>query len=346
MTTHTPLRCAYSSAVAYGSGASGKILFLDSGNYPSYSNYGNLSYIWNGTNGAGDWTLLNSSNYSNPANTVDPLGPLGPSVNGVKLSGRINEAMGFDGTQVVLYGGQGSSSLAGVYQDTWGFNTTSNTWSLLAPSTKPYGRQGAKATYLPGTGMVMFGGALANGQLLNETWLWNSTSQNWSQFTTANVQGAAPEARVGHAMATNTTSGTVLLFGGRGTNQQFNSTWTFTAANGWTNLNISSANSPSVRSEHCMCYDSVNNLFVMFGGQNEYNFLHEVWTFNPVSSSWTQIPLPNVSGTSPSGRIGAMMAFDTVSGTSILTGGISAESQYPASSTWSFNASTNLWKKL
>jgi Kelch motif/Galactose oxidase, central domain len=324
MTTHTPLRCSNSGMVKSGS----TIVLLDPGSYPSFSTFGNETWIWNGTNGNGDWTLLNSPT----AVPVDPLGPLGPSVNSVKMSGRVGQAMAFDGTNVMVYGGQGASNLAGVFQDTWTFNGT--TWTLQAPSTIPYGRYNPEAAYLAGTGAVMFGGQIV-GQLLNETWIWNGTT--WSQVTVAN--GTGPSARVGHCMAASTTK--VVMFGGQGTNQQFNDTWTFNGTT-WTNLGLSSAASPSVRDGACMAWDSVNSVFVMFGGQNEYNFLKETWTFNPTTNIWTQVSVPN--GTGPSGRIFAQMAFDTVSNTTIMFGGNDASNTHVAGSeTWSFNAATSTW---
>src|SRR5271156_2029781 len=178
---HTPLRCANSGMVALGT----TIVLLNSGNYPSFSSYGNETWIFNGTNGAGDWTNISPA-FINAT-------PLGPSVGTppVVMSARNNQVMAFDGTNVMMYGGQGSSELAGVFQDTWVFNGP--TWTLQAPATVPYGRTQAEAAYLKGAGggSVMFGGGLTNGQLLLETWTWNGTT--WTQNVFAN--GASPAAR-------------------------------------------------------------------------------------------------------------------------------------------------------
>jgi hypothetical protein len=300
------------------------IVLLNSGNYPSFSSYGNETWIFNGTNGAGDWTNLSTA-------FINANGPLGPSVRTppVVMSARINQAMSFDGTNVMVYGGQGSSETAGVFQDTWVFNGT--TWTLQAPATVPYGRLGAKAAALTGTGALMFGGALTNGQLLLETWTWNGTT--WTQVAVAN--GAGPAARTGHAMASSGT--TVVLFGGSGTNSQFNDTWTYTTAAGWTKL--SPATSPSIRSGAVMSYDVTNAIWVLFGGMNEYNYLPETWTFN--GTTWTQ-----VTGAGPAGRVGAQMAWDPTGHTTILYGGVSAGTNYPSNATWSFNGATLAWTVL
>ena len=212
-------------------------------------------------------------------------------------------------------------------------------WTKQAPATVPYGRLKAEATYLAGTGVVMFGGALANGQLLNETWVWSSG--NWSQVSIAN--GASPEARIGHMMSSNTTQ--VIMFGGKGNNSQYNGTHKYTTSAGWVKLNPTGT--PSVRSDGVMSWDSVNNVFIMFGGQDEYAFKTETYKFDPAANSgqgaWTQYSIANGAG--PGGLIGPQMAFDTVSGKTILFGGLSATANYP-STTWSFDGALGVWTQL
>jgi hypothetical protein len=289
-----------------------KVVLLNTGNYPAFSNYLNETWIFTGT----DWTDLSST-------LIDPNGP---------LPCRTDAVMAFDGYNTILYGGRGASSLVGVLEDTWVWNGTA--WTLLSPATTPFGRCKAEACGL-GNSVVMFGGALANGQLLAETWVWDGYHQTWAQVTSTNSATTWPAARIGHCMASNGT--TVVLFGGKGYNSQYNSTWTYTAVGGWTKL--SPTTSPSVRSEACMAYDSTNNIWVLFGGQNANSYLDETWTFD--GSNWTQ-----VTGTMPSGRIGAEMAFDVTSHKTILFGGINATTNDPANDTWSFNGATGIWTQL
>ena len=332
MTTHTPLRCAYSGMVAYSHGGDGYIVLLNSGNYPSFSSFLNQTWIWNGTNGNEDWTDISPT-----TSFIDPNGPLGPSVNGVVMSARNNQVMGFDGTNVMLFGGKGSSSTAGTFEDTWTFSPTSSTWTLQsALTTIPQSRYGAAGASMDGYGVLMFSGQNA-GVLLEETWLWSGTA--WSQISVAN--GTGPAARTGAAMAGNLSTGAssnVLLFGGQGTNSQFNDTWLYNGASGW-GL-VSPATSPSVRSGHCLAYDSHNSVWVMFGGYNEYNYLPETWTFN--GTTWTQRSV----GAGPAGRVGAQMAFDTTNNLTIMYGGVSATTNYPSNETWAFNGSTFVWTQL
>jgi hypothetical protein len=137
-------------------------------------------------------------------------------------------------------------------------------------------------------------------------------------------------------------AGVTILFGGQGTNSQFNDTWSFNGAS-W--AQVFPTLSPSVRSDACMSYDSVNTLWVMFGGRNEYNYLPETWIYKAGSTNnWSQVTVPN--GVGPSGRIGAQMCFDTNTNRTIMFGGITASASYPSNETWSFNGATLQWTQL
>ena len=278
---------------------------------------------------------LNDTTVTVPAqnNLFDGTGP---------VPGRNEEVMCFDGYNVMLYGGFAPFNTGAVLQDTWVWNGSS--WTKLggpnppgpALTPQPSGRFSAEAAYVGSHKAVMFGGTNTLFNLL-ETWLWDGYAQTWSQVTVAN--GSSPAARVHHVMAGDGAT-TALLFGGEGTNSQFNDTWTYTVAGGWTKL--APATSPSVRSGACMSYDGYGSVYVMFGGKNEYNYLDETWIFN--GTTWSQVVLGN--GVGPSARVGAQMAFDSTSGRTILFGGVNATTNYPANDTWSFNALSNTWTQL
>jgi hypothetical protein len=184
MVLHTPLRCAYSAMT--NDPIAAKIILLNTGNYPSYSSYLNESWTFS----SGDWTNVSPT-------LVDAGGP---------LPGRTDHVMAFDGSNVILYGGH--DSIGQMLQDTWLWNGL--TWAKQSPVAKPFGRYKAQATYLPGTGIMMFGGENL-GNLLNETWIWNGS--NWSQVSHANTSAASPSGRTGHVMASNA-PGAPLSLGG------------------------------------------------------------------------------------------------------------------------------------
>lgn len=305
----TPLRCANSAIAQRGTH---EVVLLDTGNYPSFSDFLNETWTWNGT----AWT--NTS-----ATLVNSNGP---------LPGRTQMTMAYDGTNVTLFGGAGAGS-GQIFEDTWSWNGT--VWSKKSPATIPFGRFGAKAAYLASDGyMVMYGGfgGAGNGVYLDETWLWNGTT--WALVSVPNTVAGKPLARVGHCLAASPTA--VAMFGGGvSSGQIMNDTWTFNGT-AWTK--VTPATSPSARTGASMAYSTANSEFVMFGGMNEYNYLPETWTFN--GTTWTKV----TTATVPAGRIGAQMCYDSQSGTVLMFGGIEAGANYPSNSTWSFNG-TN-WTKL
>lgn len=305
MTAHTPLRCAFSMMSNFPTGSS-KVVLMDAGSYPSFSNFLNETWTFNGT----DWS------YSG-ATLVDPAGP---------LPGRLDSVMAYDGTNVILFGGRGGSSADGVFGDTWAWNGTA--WTKRSPATSPFGRYKAEAAYLAGTGLVMFGGRNID-TMVNETWVWNGTT--WALLSPA----SSPSARVDFCMSATTTS--IVVFGGSTTNQQLNDTWTF---NGTTWTKLSPATSPSARSNACMAFSTAGSLHVMFGGTDTKTFFNDTWTFN--GTTWAKVAVTN----GPSGRIGAQMAYDATSSKVILFGGIDATTLYPANDTWAFDAVGLTWTKL
>lgn len=317
MTVHTPLRCANSSMVQRGTH---EVVLLDTGSYPSYSDFLNETWTWNGT----DWTNTSTS-------LVNANGP---------LPGRINSAIAYDGTNVMLFGGQASNSQSNGLNDTWVWNGT--VWTQKTgigfSTTTPTQRWGATASNHNTNQTILFGGTNTLYKLL-ETWLWNGSTQTWSQIVLPN--GSSPAARTDHMMAGNT-AGVTLLFGGQGTNSQFNDTWTF---NGAVWNPASPTVSPSVRSDACMAYDTTNSIWVMFGGKNEYNYLPETWIYKAgTTNNWSQVTVP--AGTGPAGRIGAQMCFDSQSGKTLMFGGITATANYPSNETWVFDGASQHWSLL
>lgn len=309
MTAHSPLRCANTGMVRLPS-ASQKVVLMDTGAYPGYSDFLNQTWTWNGT----DWTNTATS-------LIDANGP---------LPGRINMAMAYDGTNVMLYGGQPTTSVS-AYCDTWTYNGTA--WTKQNPATVPFGRYLAEACQLTTASghVIMFGGfgGSGNGFFLNETWDWNGAAKTWTLESLA----TSPAARIGHCMDGGASF--LVMFGGQGTNQLMNDTWKFDGAT-WSQLNP--ATSPSARTGACMAYDQTNNVWVMFGGMNTYYRLPETWTFN--GTTWSQKSPVH----SPPGLTWAQMCWDQQTGKVLLFGGYSATDNYASNQTWCWNGTD--WSQL
>lgn len=315
MTAHSPLRCA-NAGMARLPSASQKTVLLDPGAFPGYSNYVNETWTWNGT----DWTNVSATT------GIDPNGPL-PT--------RLNFVMSFDNTNIMMFGGQTSSETGGLLQDTWLWNGTA--WAKQTLTTSPFGRYFAEACQLTITSniVVMFGGSgsVNQAEYLLETWEWNGSTKAWALQSFAN--GASPAARIGHCMDGGTAF--LVMFGGQGTNQLFNDTWKFDGAS-WTQLTPTTP--PSARSGAVMAYDQTHNNWVLFGGENYYNYLPETWILNSGGTAWTK----QTPATSPPGLTWSQMCWDTHTGTVLLFGGNSATDSYASAQTWSWNGTT--WTQL
>lgn len=184
------------TSMAYDSARGGTVLFGGSGSGVDLGD----TWTYNGTN----WTKMS------PATSPSP---------------RFGMAMSFDPARgvLVLFGGR----VAGQrMNDTWEWDGTN--WTQSSPSTLPYPRFWHSMAYDTQLGLtVMFGGdhiePFGLGPI-NDTWLWNGT--NWTRDWTA----ATPIARSGQAMAYQSATGRIVLFGGSdgllpGTN--YNDTWEF-----------------------------------------------------------------------------------------------------------------------
>ncbi|MGA7253174.1 MAG: kelch repeat-containing protein [Pseudolabrys sp.] len=127
-----------------------------------------------------------------------------------------------------------------------------------------------------------------------------------------------PSARFGHAMTYDSVRSRTVLFGGTlFTGDQggdINDTWEW---NGefWTQIaDIGPAN----RRDHALCFDSVRQTALLFGGLSEQgNPLGDTWSWN--GEDWTQL-----DDSGPSARKGYAMIFDFARGGAVLFGGVSA----------------------
>jgi hypothetical protein len=104
--------------------------------------------------------------------------------------------------QLVLFGGVDS------YSTTWLWD--GRRWTLARPPASPPGRFGAAAAYDPLTGIVMlYGGRLGPGQVVNDTWAWDG--RTWRQLDNGT---GSPPAGEGSTMAWDATLNEMVLVAG------------------------------------------------------------------------------------------------------------------------------------
>jgi hypothetical protein len=300
----------YGPVIAYDQATSQLILFggEDTG---GTSDLGD-TWVWTGTT----WSQLSPPN--------SPLA-------------RTGAAMAYDSStnQLLLFGGGNPQS--GPLTDTWIW--TGSNWVQQFPTTSP--TVAGNMAYDQATNqLLLYEVHVSSGNtLVNDTWVW--TGSDWVQQSPA----ASPPSRVGAAMAYDSATSQLLLFGGEvlsggNNNYPFYSsyTWDWTGST-WSLLTPS--NSPSGRENAAMAYDQATSQLILFGGYNpedntDGGYLDDTWVWT--GSTWQELS----PATSPSARASAAMAYDSATSQLILFGGSNASSA--VNDTWVWTAST--WSQL
>ncbi len=129
------------------------------------------------------------------------------------------------------------------------------------------------------------------------TWIYDPITNTWQSITTF---GTKPPALADASMVYNSNDQKIYLFGGRvgyGVGQTFyNDIYTYDVpSRTWTKLNPVGAK-PAARQKAAWAYDSTNNIFLMFGGNNDSGIgldvpFGDTWVFSPANNTWTQLNL-------------------------------------------------------
>ncbi|TET32711.1 MAG: hypothetical protein E3J72_18900 [Planctomycetota bacterium] len=268
---------------------------------------------YEGTNYSDTWEW-NGTTWAN----VSPTGVAGTDF----PTARYRHAMAFDGTNVILFGG----NIGGT--ETWEWNGTA--WTDVSPA-------GVAGTDFPtsrtehamaynGTDVVLFGGSSNS-----DTWHWDGAA--WTDVSPGGVAGTDfPTGRNNHTMAFDGTN--VVLFGG-GANED---TWEWDGA-AWTDVSpggVAGTDFPTGRENHVMAFDGTD--VVLFGG-NDGSDLDDTWEWN--GSAWTDSSPAGTAGIDfPIGRDRAAMAYDSTRGVAILFGGDPQWNGTDKSDTWEWNGTS------
>src|SRR4029453_9057717 len=163
----------------------------------------------------------------------------------------------------------------------------------------------------------LFGGF--DGQFYQLT-MWQWTGSDWTQLFPSTV----PFARASAAVATNTSTGQVVMFGGLA-DVNPNNTWTYDGTT-WT-LQSPAVQPPLVYAASA-AFDPNLEGVVLFGGGSGGVDQNTTWLWDQVGATWIHL----TTGQSPPAREGAGMAYDAALQRVVLFGG--QDNKGPFNDTW------------
>jgi hypothetical protein len=199
--------------------------------------------------------------------------------------GRDHHVMAYDATRqrTVMFGGGEFPRRAGPWStDTWEWD--GSRWTRVATE----GPTGRAATAMVYDGkrrhVVLFGGvgrpagSERRQPSFADTWVWDGTT--WKK-----VAEGGPPARNRHAMAFDSRSGVVLLYGGGADGVQFADMWRWDGRT-WTAIPLT-GRTPGPRELHSMAYDPARGRTVLYGGNSAGKVLHDTWEWD--GERWSQL---------------------------------------------------------
>ncbi len=246
--------------------------------------------------------------------------------------------------RMILFGGDG---YYGALGDTWAYDPSMDTWSLLHPSVSPPARGSQAMVFDPVTGrIIMFGGVDWDLHNFSDTWAFDPATTTWTQIHTAH----SPDARDSCAMASVTTSGRIVLFGGESWSEgpesdptALGDTWLFDpAGQDWTKLETSV--SPQARDSASLVWNASSGTAILFGGEvySEGVSFDDTWAFDPDANAWTALETDG----SPSHRDCHTMVDTGTQAGMILFGGVQNIDEVLFGDVWSFDSGRNRWEQL
>jgi N-acetylneuraminic acid mutarotase len=221
------------------------------------------------------WAYDFNSNTWTKMKAKGPLGHLG-----------LRTAYDVESDRIILFGGY-SINRDEMYQDTWAFDFNSDSWVEMKPAARPPGQNFHSMTYhVKADRVLLWGGDTETGSSRPpkdpSIWVYDYNTNTWEQKLTNN----GPNARAYGAMAYDTSSDEIVLYGGYtiGSNEM----WAYNYdANTWTKLE--SSVDPGKLSRHAFVYVPDIDRFILFGGQlgnEEFTYGQSTWIYDLNANTW------------------------------------------------------------
>jgi hypothetical protein len=219
--------------------------------------------------------------------------------------------------------------------ETWAYSCDTDTWKEMAKG--PIARLGNQMVYHTASDrIILFGGAAPPGQIAgggNDTWVYDFNEDSWQEM----APSTRPPKRYHHAMAYDSESDKVLVWGGKDLPDP--SMWAYDLNNDtWEKM--AAVGGPLNRNFAAMVYDSKADRVILYGGLGK----DDTWAYDYNSASWTEMK----PETGPGKLAKHSMVYDPVSDKTILFGGRYYDSDKFTymDETWIYDFTTNTWTDM
>ena len=141
------------------------------------------------------------------------------------------------------------------------------------------------------------------------TWTYDPVANTWLRMTPGGTLPNPSLILPGLAYSTNNQK--VYLVGGISSTGYNSDLYVYDyPTNTWSLINPAGGVKPPARYRHAFAYDSTNNIFLLYGGQNASGILNDTWVYDPSANTWTQLNLPQAPPV-PTSAIFARMSYDS-----------------------------------
>ncbi|CAE7203790.1 rngB, partial [Symbiodinium sp. CCMP2456] len=239
-----------------------------------------------------------------------------------------------------MFGGHASNAFL-YFADLWHYDWPRRAWTEILPSSEgpaPGARWGHAAMWdAHSRSMLIFGGR-AQVTFYNDVWHFGSNDSAWRRLPAT----AQPSARAYHTAILDPLENAVLVLGGESGSQVLEDLQRYSLADGqWSEPGATGA---GARSRHTAVWVPTTRSMLVFGGWSGQHYLDDLRSYDASAGTWTDL---SASGYWPTARAGHAAAWDPVSMSMLVMGGIANVSNDLSytSSLYNYSLLTNSWKQ-
>ncbi len=230
--------------------------------------------------------------------------------------------------KIINYGGRSGFPEFKWINETWAFDYKKSLWKNMKPANSPPWRSSHAMAYDTLRHRTLLFGGNNFSNALNDLWLYDYQSNNWTQITTSNT----PEQRQMHGMVYIPDRDIIMMFGGRKSNggASFSDTWELGCTT-MTWKKLTPKRTPPVSDHINIVYDEFSKKVILY-----VNF--ETWAYDFNTKNWTKLIIPNTPDSGHSNFV-----YNTILKKSILFGDSKNSNQMH---TWLFDYALKSWTDI